>query len=491
MAGRIPKPWFWEAKGAWYVHLDGERVDLGKDEVAAHRRLHRLMANRGLEEALNPTVAELAEQYLAELPRRANARTVYVARCYLKPFLAACGEHTTRTLKKHHVEATIRETWNATTEHHVKSRIVALFNWGVEQGLISTNPVKGIRKPQLKSRGSQAVIDDGELERLMSAAPAYLRNVLIALQQSGARPCEVLTVEAKNFVDNLWILDKHKTSRITGKPRIIYLTPALVELCKELVVTIRLFRGTVRTPGFSGSFLFAVRAYSFFSDAALVPHPNATLFLPSGSAMASVTIDTDLPPGGTLPAYQRHGFEVSWPWPARCRCDSCRKEDDAHLEVKDSVQVVRDLDIWGQPSFWINPTAFHRCPWCHHRQHLLPPFKRKDTSYTSRFEQQVLRLLIGSNEEEVVRRLALAAETVGLIVKNQLADAKAKQVDPQRVITDVSIDELSLKQRHKLDVTILTDLTNPDWPEVLAVAAGRDEAAGRQCLEKLSEEQRL
>ncbi len=76
MAGRIPKPWFWEAKGAWYVHLDGERVDLGKDEVAAHRRLHRLMANRGLEEAPNPTVAELAEQYLAELPRRANARTV-------------------------------------------------------------------------------------------------------------------------------------------------------------------------------------------------------------------------------------------------------------------------------------------------------------------------------------------------------------------------------------------------------------------------------
>jgi hypothetical protein len=98
--------------------------------------------------------------------------------------------------------------------------------------------------------------------------------------------------------------------------------------------------------------------------------------------MATVTIDVDFPPGVTITAYERHGdghgFEVSWPWPTRCRCDSCRKEDDAHLEVKDSVQVVRDLDIWGQPSFWIYPTAFHRCPWCHHRQHLIPPFKRKD-----------------------------------------------------------------------------------------------------------------
>jgi hypothetical protein len=123
-------------------------------------------------------------------------------------------------------------------------------------------------------------------------------------------------------------------------------------------------------------------------------------------------------------------------------------------------------------------------------QHLIPPFKRKDTSYTYRFEQLVLRSLIGSNEEEVARWLGIAAETVGLIVRNQLADAKAKQVDPQRVVRDVGIDELSLKKRHKLYVTILTDLTNPERPEVLAVAQGRVEAAGRQCLEKLSAEQR-
>ena len=39
-------------------------------------------------------------------------------------------------------------------------------------------------------------------------------------------------------------------------------------------------------------------------------------------------------------------------------------------------------------------------------------------------------------------------------------------------------------------MTILTDLTHPDRPEVLAVAKGRDEAAGRACLERLSAEQR-
>jgi transposase len=210
--------------------------------------------------------------------------------------------------------------------------------------------------------------------------------------------------------------------------------------------------------------------------------------------MASVTIEVDRPPGVTLTGYQRHGdghaFEVDWPWPDRCRCDHCRRDEDARIEVKDSVRVVRDLDLWGQPTFWVYQPAFHRCSFCNHRQHLLPPFKRRDTSYTYRFEQHVLRLLIGSNEEEVARRLGISADTVGLIVRNQLADAKAKQVDPERVLTDVGIDELSLKKRHKLYVTILTDLTNPDRPEVLAVAPGRDEAAGRACLDKLSAQQR-
>jgi transposase len=211
--------------------------------------------------------------------------------------------------------------------------------------------------------------------------------------------------------------------------------------------------------------------------------------------MATITIDVDLPEGVTIVAYQRHGdghgFEVSWPLPNRCRCDHCRRDEDAHLEFKEAVQVVRDLELWGQPSFWIYQPVFHRCPHCHHRQHVIPPFKRRDTSYTYRFEQHVLRALIGSNEEEVARRLGIAAETVGLIVRNQLADTKAKQVDPSRVVKDVGIDELSLKKRHKLYVTILTDLTHPDRPEVLAVTEGRDEAAGRKCLEKLSAEQRL
>jgi transposase len=208
--------------------------------------------------------------------------------------------------------------------------------------------------------------------------------------------------------------------------------------------------------------------------------------------VASVTIEMDLPPGVEISGYERHqdghGFEVRWPLPECCRCERCGHEDRAHIEFKTSPQAVRDLDVWGQPSFWIYQAPFHRCARCDYRQHLIPPFKRKDTAYTYRFEQFVLRSLIGSTAEDVARRLGISAETVEHIVAHQLAEDRV--IDPERVITDIGLDELSLKKRHKLYVTLLTDLSDPARPQVLAVARGKDTAAAQKCLDLLSEGQR-
>jgi transposase len=208
--------------------------------------------------------------------------------------------------------------------------------------------------------------------------------------------------------------------------------------------------------------------------------------------VASVTIEVDLPPGVEITGYERHqdghGFEVRWPLPDRCRCERCGHEDRAHIEFKTSPQAIRDLDVWGQPSFWIYQAPFHRCARCNYRQHVIPPFKRKDTAYTYRFEQFVLRSLIGSTAEDVARRLGVSAETVERIVEYQLAEDR--RIDPQRVITDIGLDELSLKKRHRLYVTLLTDLSDPARPRILTVARGKDTAAALKCLDLLGEEQR-
>jgi transposase len=207
--------------------------------------------------------------------------------------------------------------------------------------------------------------------------------------------------------------------------------------------------------------------------------------------MASITLELDLPDGVTVESYQRHedahALEVAWPLPETCTCQRCGHNGPARLEWKDEVRTVRDLDLWNQPCFWVYQIGFHRCPQCFFRQHILPPFKRKETSYTYRFEEQVVRMLIGSTEEEVARRLGISAETVARIVQYQISAAKTIAAD--RVITDIGMDELSLKKRHRLYATLMTDLSDPARPQILAVAKGKDEAAANACLDKLSEAQ--
>ena len=167
--------------------------------------------------------------------------------------------------------------------------------------------------------------------------------------------------------------------------------------------------------------------------------------------MATITIDIDLPDGVGITGYERHlqghGFEVTWTWPQRCRCQRCGHEDRAFLEQSGKTRVVRHLDVWNQPSFWIYEGVFHRCPRCHHRQDLIPPFKRKDASYTFGFEEHVVRLLIGSTEEEVARRLGISAETVGRIVKNRAGRQGDRSAAGD---SRCGMDEISLKKRHKL-----------------------------------------
>lgn len=213
--------------------------------------------------------------------------------------------------------------------------------------------------------------------------------------------------------------------------------------------------------------------------------------------MANLTIDIDLPDGVSITGYHRlpdaHGIEVVWTLPASCCCPRCKTVEPARPEANLDVgkmRIVRDLDVFGQPAFFCYQAIFHRCPKCHHRHDLLPPFKRKETSYTYRFEKRVLQLLIGSNEAEVARRLGISTETVRFIVKNQLTDRQALTIEPKRVITDIGMDEISLKKRHKLYVTIMTDLSDPQRPQVLAVMPGRDEKAATACLNLLTAEQR-
>jgi len=112
--------------------------------------------------------------------------------------------------------------------------VVAAFNWAVREEHLPHNPIKGLQKPSVASRGAEALIDEALHQRLLASANPSLRLILEVLHGTGCRPGEACSVTASEFnaEQGLWQLAKHKTAR-KGKKRFVLLTPVLVELCGQ------------------------------------------------------------------------------------------------------------------------------------------------------------------------------------------------------------------------------------------------------------------
>lgn len=211
-----------------------------------------------------------------------------------------------------------------------------------------------------------------------------------------------------------------------------------------------------------------------------------------GMASIPVEIEVDVPAGVSLRGYERcqgaHVFEVDFELPSACTCSKCGREAEAQVRLKNDVLAIRDLDLLGKPSFWVYQPPMHQCPHCHQRTQLPTPFKRPHVTYTYRFEEWVLEHLVGSSMEDVARRLGISAEMVEQILQTRLASQPI--IPAQLTLSSLGFDELSLKKRHQLYVTVMSDLSDAKHPRVLAVVKGREKAAAEQCLALLTPEQR-
>jgi len=207
---------------------------------------------------------------------------------------------------------------------------------------------------------------------------------------------------------------------------------------------------------------------------------------------AHVDVEIDLPEGVSIRGYELHQgvlvFEVGVEVPKRCACPACGWEAEVDVPHSDELFAIRDLDLFGRPSFWVYQPPIYQCLHCRQRTQLLTRFKRPHTTYTYRFEQYVMETLVGSSVEFVARRLGISAETIEQILEQQLQDRRVIRSNAQ--ITSLGFDELSLKKRRKLNVTIMSDLSVLEYPRVLAVEAGRDGEAAEKCLAMLTPEQR-
>lgn len=198
----------------------------------------------------NTTLGDLTDRYLTWAETNLAPITVVWYRRHLGAFTAFVGrpkplEDLVTLDCISWVEST---TWGQSTRRGAITAVKRLFAWGVIYGMATTNPFKPIERPSMGRR--EVIPTTAEVNELVDGARGGTRDYLTFLAETGCRQSEVYKLTAQHVDLAAGVCVMHgKTTRKTGRPRVIYLS----EAAKAIVS--RRMKGLSR-----GDHLFTTRA---------------------------------------------------------------------------------------------------------------------------------------------------------------------------------------------------------------------------------------
>jgi integrase len=254
---RQPKPWFRASKNAWYVEYNFKQIRLGEHPAGEPppkrgklgwnppldivRAFNRLIIDGSAQPIAldDPAVATICDLFLAWSQKHHKDSTYAWNKSFLESFanFERTGHLLATKLKPLHVTRWLdaHPSWKGSRTCAV-TVVKRAFNWAESEGVLDVSPLKKLKKPPPPVRDRLLSIE--ERAEIMGAArgPAF-KQFLVAMQESGCRPGEIRTVEARHtdLALGVWVFDEHKTAKKTGKPRVVYLTPTLLAMTTELV----------------------------------------------------------------------------------------------------------------------------------------------------------------------------------------------------------------------------------------------------------------
>jgi integrase len=142
----------------------------------------------------------------------------------------------TEDLDRKWMSAARKCEWGRSTRRHAIANLKRALNWAVDARMIADNPIARMRRPKTVAR--ERIMTPEERDRLLASYPESdpFRDLLVALQESGCRPGEAMKVTAADvdLEEGTWRM-RGKDYATTGKMRVIYLTPTLLELTRRLM----------------------------------------------------------------------------------------------------------------------------------------------------------------------------------------------------------------------------------------------------------------
>ena len=238
---RTPKPWYRKERKSWFVTVHGQRHNLGPDRQTAFQRFHELMAapkSIPQKSVQTETVVSIIDSYLEWCLKHRAKRTYdwYLERCQW--FVETIPDGLSiNQLKPYHVQRWVdaHPNWS---DGHIRGGIIAIqrpLRWAVKMGLIDQNPIAHIEKPQQGTRDlliTQEIFD----EILGHATDQAFKDLITTAWETGARPQEILAVEARHVdvKNSRWVFPKEEAK---GKRqiRVVYLSDEAMEITKRLI----------------------------------------------------------------------------------------------------------------------------------------------------------------------------------------------------------------------------------------------------------------
>ena len=234
---RPNKIWFRKDVGWWMVTIGGQRHRLAEGKASkklAEQKFHELLAGRAeAPESSTARVADVIEGFLAWAKLHLSPETCRNYVWYGQHFTNHSGFVRASEVKAFHITRWVDEhKWGGTTERNARRSVFRVFSWASEQGLLSKNPLAGMKSPGAAVRSR--FMTSAEFRTVLRAASHDYKRFLFALQQTGARPKEVRTLTWDHVREDRWVLPVHKTVKKVGRPRVIDLTPHMRKLMEVL-----------------------------------------------------------------------------------------------------------------------------------------------------------------------------------------------------------------------------------------------------------------
>jgi site-specific recombinase XerD len=232
-----PKLWYRKQTKTWYVTFNGKQKSLGRDEEAARKKYHELLAQNG-RPAADESVYNLCNRYLAYYKANLAEGTFVIRRRHLRRFTDQLGKRLlTSQVKPFHVRDVLEEQYkecSGTYKHDAVTYIKAVFSWSLEQGYIDKNPLVAVKKPRRGMR--ETFLKAVEWQRVLDAASdERFREYLVVAFSSGARPQEMRKIEARHVdLDGQRIIFPTEESKGRKHSRVIYLDDLAFEIIKRL-----------------------------------------------------------------------------------------------------------------------------------------------------------------------------------------------------------------------------------------------------------------